>query len=93
VVGGSLNWREFRVGEKLRRSRMLAWTVMFVMGTCDTEGPWKPAYTVIYAHRHTGQPFVPSTSDKVLIWVEVNQFHKSQRNAGIHCQKPYYSPG
>lgn len=37
-VGGSLSWREFRVGEEVRGDRMLACTLKCVTGTCGTEG-------------------------------------------------------
>lgn len=38
---------KFGVGKKMRRARMLAWTLKGATGPCDTEGAWRPAWALI----------------------------------------------
>lgn len=42
VMRRSGSWRDFGVGEEVRRAGVLAWTLKCVIGTCDTEGAWGP---------------------------------------------------
>ena len=37
----------FRIGEEVRRSRMPALTLKYLTGTCDAEGAWGPAGTLV----------------------------------------------
>lgn len=43
---GSLGWRELRVGEEMRRVRMVVGTLK-CNSTPGTEGIWRPASTLI----------------------------------------------
>lgn len=35
-------------GEEVRRARMPAWIWKCITGTCDTEGIWRPVFTLVF---------------------------------------------
>lgn len=45
-----MSWRELRVGKRVGRARVLAWSLKYVTGTSDTEGGWRPACALACLH-------------------------------------------
>lgn len=42
-----MSWGKFRVRGRVRKTRMLAWTLKCVAGTCDAVGVWRSACALV----------------------------------------------